>query len=529
MKGDREALNLFYIRFAPLMLSVIRRYVPDPEDAEDILHDGFIVAFTRLESLRDSDKVDYWLATIMKNLSLQFLHTQDLTTMLHDIPEVEEAPEIDEFIDLDTLESLIKRLPAGYQKVFRLAVLENKSHKEIARLLGIAPNSSSSQLFHAKLMMRRLIVEYKRQSGLFTVLLVAAIAGVVLWHGNQKDVSDSRHLEADNAVIEKATGVSVRPVASAAAIINTGGIVRPAVTAAADSTDIEEILPDSLITTVPDLIADSSDETEKGETTSENENTMAAVNPVPALPEEPYHAYLDDRIAGYDRGNDWFVQVNVNSGIAGFAGLSGDDLYESDSPSHNDPTDSPENPGDLQQPAAMSRSGGRRYQDYDNISHHNHLPISFSITVNKTLTERLSVESGITYTYLRTTFESQSAKSDCSWHYIGIPLRFRLSTFSSDRLRLYVSLGGEVDFPVYANAHVTPLRDFSDLRPGRFNSSLVWSLSASYGISFRLSERIDVFLEPTLQYHFNHNHEVPNTWTDSPLGLSLPVGLRFTW
>lgn len=139
MKGDKEALNLFYTRFAPRMLRLIHRYVTDEKDAEDILHDGFIVAFTRLGTLHDHERVDYWLATIMKNLSLQFLHTQDVAVILHELPEVEDSGDIQDVLDLEVLESLILRLPAGYQKVFRLAVLENKSHKEIARLLGIAP------------------------------------------------------------------------------------------------------------------------------------------------------------------------------------------------------------------------------------------------------------------------------------------------------------------------------------------------------------------------------------------------------
>ncbi|MDE6335578.1 MAG: sigma-70 family RNA polymerase sigma factor, partial [Muribaculaceae bacterium] len=198
--GDKEALNLFYLRFAPRMLSVIRRYVSDVKDAEDILHDGFIVAFTRLGSLRDADKVDYWLATIMKNLSLQFLQSQDVAQMLHDIPEVEDTPQIDEIIDLATLETLIKKLPAGYQKVFRLAVLENKSHKEIAKLLGIAPNSSSSQLFHAKLMMRKLITDYKKQTGVWCFLLLCGGAGIMLWHNLMPSKSSSSLLSYESTL-----------------------------------------------------------------------------------------------------------------------------------------------------------------------------------------------------------------------------------------------------------------------------------------------------------------------------------------
>lgn len=143
IKGNPDALNLFYTRFAPKMYSVVMRYVPNHSDAEDILHDGFVVAFTRLKSLRNYKSVEYWLASIMKNLSLQFLQTQDVVTILHEIPEVEDTPEFNDIIDLPTLEALIQKLPKGYQTVFRLSVFENKTHKEIAKILGIAPNSSS--------------------------------------------------------------------------------------------------------------------------------------------------------------------------------------------------------------------------------------------------------------------------------------------------------------------------------------------------------------------------------------------------
>ena len=98
------------------MLGVIRRFVPDSEDAEDILHDGFIVAMTRLDQLRDPDYIERWLATIMRNLALRFLHEQDISTMLDEMPEMMDSPELDGFIDLDTLESLIKNFPAVIRK-----------------------------------------------------------------------------------------------------------------------------------------------------------------------------------------------------------------------------------------------------------------------------------------------------------------------------------------------------------------------------------------------------------------------------
>lgn len=90
--GNRDALGILYNKFAPKMLGVISRYIPSQADAQDILHDGFIVAFTRLNSLKDPDKLEFWLATIMKNLALQFLQSQDIVEVLENLPDDGDTP-----------------------------------------------------------------------------------------------------------------------------------------------------------------------------------------------------------------------------------------------------------------------------------------------------------------------------------------------------------------------------------------------------------------------------------------------------
>ena len=62
---------------------------------------------------------------------------------------------------------MIESLPEGYRKIFKLAVLEGLSHKEIGVLLNIAPHSSSSQLSRAKKLLRKLLSEYRIIAGLF--------------------------------------------------------------------------------------------------------------------------------------------------------------------------------------------------------------------------------------------------------------------------------------------------------------------------------------------------------------------------
>ena len=97
------------------------------------------MAFTRLGSLKNFDRVDYWLASIMKNLSLQFLHNQDVAIMLHEIPDVEDSSEIHDVLDLDVLESLIKKLPRAIRKCSGSPCLKISHTRRFRRYSGIAP------------------------------------------------------------------------------------------------------------------------------------------------------------------------------------------------------------------------------------------------------------------------------------------------------------------------------------------------------------------------------------------------------
>ena len=137
-KGDKEALGLLYTTYSKRMMCVICHYIPDLNAARDILHDGFLIIFSRINQLRDAEKLEYWMGTIMKNLALQYLKEQDFIQLLTGDYDALDIPEFEESITIEELEIMINRLPMGYRKVFKLAVLENKSHKEIANLLGIS-------------------------------------------------------------------------------------------------------------------------------------------------------------------------------------------------------------------------------------------------------------------------------------------------------------------------------------------------------------------------------------------------------
>jgi RNA polymerase sigma-70 factor (ECF subfamily) len=72
-----------------------------------------------------------------------------------DIVEEEDPPIED--IPPEVIQQMVKQLPTGYRTVFNLYVFEDKSHQEIAQLLGISVNTSTSQLHKAKNFLAQMI------------------------------------------------------------------------------------------------------------------------------------------------------------------------------------------------------------------------------------------------------------------------------------------------------------------------------------------------------------------------------------
>ena len=64
-KGDRQALDLLYSQYKPHLLQVCRQYTRDDNVAEDLLHDAFVIILTSLHSVRDAEKLESWMVTIV--------------------------------------------------------------------------------------------------------------------------------------------------------------------------------------------------------------------------------------------------------------------------------------------------------------------------------------------------------------------------------------------------------------------------------------------------------------------------------
>ena len=164
--GDNGAMREFYSLYAGYLTGVCSRYVTDADDMKDVFQESLIHIITHIVdfSYRGDGSLRAWATKIVVNESLRFLRNTKRNELMlldrevPDVPEDEDPPISD--VPPDVIHSMVSQLPTGYRMVFNLYVFENKSHREIAALLGIKEKSSASQLSRAKNLLAKMIRQY---------------------------------------------------------------------------------------------------------------------------------------------------------------------------------------------------------------------------------------------------------------------------------------------------------------------------------------------------------------------------------
>ena len=167
LDGDNTATEWIYRKHVRYLSALCSRYITEDEDIKDVLQESFIKIFTSLDRFRyrGEGSLKAWMAKITLNETLKFVRNnsrlpidsiddKDMNIADGDSMETEDIP-------TDVLHQFIRELPDGYRTVFNLYVIDDKSHKEIAQLLGIKENTSASQLHKAKSMLAQKIKHYR--------------------------------------------------------------------------------------------------------------------------------------------------------------------------------------------------------------------------------------------------------------------------------------------------------------------------------------------------------------------------------
>lgn len=166
LNGNAQAQNRLYEMYARKMFGVCLRYASDRSMAEDFMQEGFIRVFTKLSSFKFQGSFEGWIRRIMVNTSLELLRKNDVfrfSVELDNLNQIEDEEEsTPDQIDAESLLNHLQEMPTGFRTVFNLYAVENLSHKEIGKMLGISEGTSKSQYARARVWLQKRLKDQKR-------------------------------------------------------------------------------------------------------------------------------------------------------------------------------------------------------------------------------------------------------------------------------------------------------------------------------------------------------------------------------
>jgi RNA polymerase sigma factor (sigma-70 family) len=147
---DRQLAENLFKTYSRGMYNISLRMLGNKQDAEDVLQDALMQAYSKLNSLKEVEKFGSWLKRIVINHCLHFIRDKISFSDLSNLNlEEEEVGDLHTF-SMEEINESIRQLPDGCRIVFNLYLLENYSHKEVAIMLGISESTSKSQYQRAR-------------------------------------------------------------------------------------------------------------------------------------------------------------------------------------------------------------------------------------------------------------------------------------------------------------------------------------------------------------------------------------------
>ncbi len=156
IQGNKKAFDLIYRDYSAAMYSICLRYTKNEDKAADVLQEAFIKIYQKRESFNPDYTLGGWIRRIVINEAINMYHSEKKFEYIEDERYFEAEEEVELFIEDSNrnikaiLSEILDELPEGYRTVFKLHVLDNLKHTEIAELLSISVNTSKTQLMKAR-------------------------------------------------------------------------------------------------------------------------------------------------------------------------------------------------------------------------------------------------------------------------------------------------------------------------------------------------------------------------------------------
>ena len=234
------------------------------------------------------------------------------------------------------------------------------------------------------------------------------------------------------------------------------------------------------------------------------------------LPDKLIAKTTDEPVAKPKRKQDWLLAAALGTGgSTGLSGVNGE----------------------------LALSSGNSYltnakADYSNMltqndfSQKNYMaPVSFGLIIRKSLDKTISIESGLVYTYLLSTFENsgvQHSDAKLHLHYIGIPLNLVGRLWENSKWELYLSAGTMVEKgiqSVYVQNQYAGNQVITTIAKTNING-FQWSINGAVGVTYKVQRNWGIYFEPKLSYFFDNNQPA-SARTENPVVIGVTAGVRF--
>ncbi|MDX2442671.1 MAG: sigma-70 family RNA polymerase sigma factor [Bacteroidales bacterium] len=153
ISGSGVAQKKLYDQFSSKMYGICLQYSKNTEEASDILQDGFIKVFQKLNQFSGKGSFEGWLRRVFVNTALEKYRNKVIMLSIDDNIEIPATGAYESIIsELSAMELLkmIQNLSPQYRLVFNLFAIEGYTHKEISKLLNISEGTSKSNLSRAR-------------------------------------------------------------------------------------------------------------------------------------------------------------------------------------------------------------------------------------------------------------------------------------------------------------------------------------------------------------------------------------------
>lgn len=161
--------------------------------------------------------------------------------------------------------------------------------------------------------------------------------------------------------------------------------------------------------------------------------------------------------------------------------------------------------------------------DYSQTKHHYH-PMSFGLSVGYNLTQRLTMTTGMVYTYASSDFTSSAAGDDIvetqRLHYIGIPLNVKYKVWGNSAVQTYATAGGQADINVSAKIQT------GDITKNTDKDHIQFSVGGAVGVQYNVIPHLGLYAEPGVRYYIDNKSDTETIFKEKKLNFNLQLGIR---